>query len=40
MSHLKYAQTPQNIPERTVIGLTVHDPRLRSACLLVARDFF
>lgn len=29
LSHLKYAQTPQNIPERLVVGLSVYDPRLR-----------
>ncbi|KAJ9106265.1 hypothetical protein QFC21_001410 [Naganishia friedmannii] len=27
--HLKYAQSPQNVPERLVVGLQVYDPRLR-----------
>jgi ribonuclease P/MRP protein subunit POP1 len=27
--HLKYAQSPQNVPERLVVGLHVYDPRLR-----------
>ncbi|KAJ9109900.1 hypothetical protein QFC19_001880 [Naganishia cerealis] len=27
--HLKYAETPQNVPERLIVGLQVYDPRLR-----------
>lgn len=29
LSHLKYAQTPQSVPERLIVGMTVYDPRLK-----------
>lgn len=32
--HLRYAQSPQNVPEKLVAGLQVYDPRLRYESVL------